>query len=124
MFSKACEYGMKAAIYVAIESQEGRRVSLNDIAKKINSPTAFTAKVLQQMVRNEIILSIKGPSGGFEIKENRMDKVKLSDIVFAIDGDSIYAGCALGFNKCNEDKPCPLHNKFKQIRNNLRHMLA
>ena len=123
MFSKACEYGIKASIYIATESQKEKRVGLNDIAKKINSPTAFTAKVLQQLVRNKIIRSLKGPLGGFEINKNELDRIKLSDIVTSIDGDSIYNGCALGFNNCNEKKPCPVHHQFKQIRNNLKQML-
>jgi Rrf2 family transcriptional regulator, iron-sulfur cluster assembly transcription factor len=123
MFSKACEYGIKAALFIATESQQGKRVSLNTIAGKINSPTAFTAKVLQKLAKNEIILSLKGPAGGFEIKKEKIDKVKLRDIVFAIDGDTVYKGCALGFENCNEKKPCPVHHQFKEIRNDLRKML-
>ena len=59
MFSKACEYGIKAAIFIAINSYEGRRVSPKEIAEEINSPQAFTAKILQDLVRNNIVFSIK-----------------------------------------------------------------
>lgn len=123
MFSKACEYGIKAAIYIAVKSHQESRVSLNDIAKEINSPVAFTAKVLQQLTRSQIINSVKGPSGGFEINKNKIPKIKLSKIVTAIDGDSVYKGCGLGFQNCNENKPCPVHYKFKIIRNDLKKML-
>ena len=44
MFSKACEYGIKASIFIAINSRDGRRVSPKEIAKEIDSPQAFTAK--------------------------------------------------------------------------------
>ncbi|MCY7362537.1 MAG: Rrf2 family transcriptional regulator [Ignavibacteria bacterium] len=123
MFSKACEYGIKAAVFIAVKSREGKRVSLNEIAGEINSPVAFTAKVLQQLTRNKILDSIRGPSGGFEINKNKVDKIRLSRIVSAIDGDSIYSGCALGFENCNENLPCPIHHKFVLIRNELKHML-
>ncbi|MDZ4711042.1 MAG: Rrf2 family transcriptional regulator [bacterium] len=123
MFSKACEYGIKAAVFIAARSQEGKRVSLNEIAGEINSPVAFTAKVLQQLTRNNIVDSVRGPAGGFEINKNKADKIRLSKIVAAIDGDSIYKGCALGFQNCNENLPCPLHHKFVLIRNELRQML-
>jgi len=39
--------------------------TLIDIAEEIDSPTAFTAKILQQLVKNKVIHSIKGPHGGF-----------------------------------------------------------
>ena len=123
MFSKACEYGIRAAIYVAGESLQGRRAGLKDIAKKIDSPVAFTAKVLQQLARHSIIDSVKGPSGGFEISRKSMDKIKLSHIVAAIDGDSIYTGCGLGLKSCSETHPCPVHFKFKAIRDELKKML-
>jgi len=52
-----------------------------------------------------------------------MDAVKLSMIVKAIDGDKIYVGCGLGLKECNAQKPCPLHDKFVDIRNDLSKML-
>lgn len=123
MFSKACEYGIKAAVFIAVRSREGKRVSLNEIAGEIDSPIAFTAKVLQELTRNNIVDSIRGPSGGFEINKNKVNKIMLSKIVSAIDGDSIYKGCALGFKNCNENLPCPIHHKFVIIRNELKQML-
>ncbi|MEC7772871.1 MAG: Rrf2 family transcriptional regulator [Bacteroidota bacterium] len=123
MFSKACEYGIRAAVYVTLQSLEGRRVGVNEIAEEIDSPIAFTAKTLQQLTKNSIIHSVKGPNGGFEIAREDMDSAKLSMIVKAIDGDKIYTGCGLGLKECNAQKPCPLHDRFLDIRNNLRTML-
>jgi Rrf2 family protein len=123
MFSKACEYGIRATVYIALQSLEGRRVSVNEIAKEIDSPIAFTAKILQQLSKSKVIHSVKGPTGGFEIERNNMNTVKLSMIVHAIDGDDIYVGCGLGLKECNASKPCPLHDKFIDIRNDLRSML-
>ena len=60
MFSKACEYGIKASIFIALCSYKGVRVSLKSIAKEINSPEAFTAKILQDLVRHDVINSVKG----------------------------------------------------------------
>lgn len=123
MFSKACEYAIRAAIYIALQSIDGRRASLKDIARQISSPEAFTAKILQQLVRSSIIHSVKGPTGGFEIPPDRMESIRLSHIVAAIDGDSIYKGCGLGLKECSEKKPCPLHHQFKDVREGLRKML-
>lgn len=123
MFSKACEYGIRSATYIASQSLEGRRVSLKEIAQEIDSPVAFTAKILQLLSKNNIVDSVKGAYGGFEINRTKIDTLKLSEIVNAIDGNKIYVGCGLGLKECNAAKPCPVHYKFVAIRNDLRKML-
>lgn len=123
MFSKACEYGIKASTYIPLQSLQRRRVSLSEIANEIDSPTAFTAKILHQLAKANILDSTKGPADGFQIPKARIDTIKLGDIVFAIDGDSIYEGCGLGLDKCNANKPCPVHDKFVVIRDELKRML-
>jgi Rrf2 family iron-sulfur cluster assembly transcriptional regulator len=123
MFSKACEYGIKASLYVALNSQQNVRVSLTEIAREINSPKAFTAKVLQKLNHANIVNSVKGQMGGFEISSERIANIMLRDIVLAIDGDSIYVNCALGFKICDSSKPCPIHTQFHPIRSELKNML-
>ncbi len=123
MFSKACEYAIRATIFITAQTSQGKRSGLKDISRKIDSPEAFTAKILQQLARNNILVSVKGPAGGFEINRKKLDKMKLSEIVSAIDGDSIYKGCGLGLKDCSEIHPCPVHDKFKVIREGLRKML-
>ncbi len=123
MFSKSCEYGLRSIIYIAQQSAQDSKVSLATISEAVNSPQAFTAKVLQQLTRNNIIKSIKGPYGGFVIESEKMDIIKLSDVVKVLDGDSIYTSCGLGLNKCNENSPCPLHFKFVEVRNQLKELL-
>ena len=123
MFSKACEYGIKASIFIAINSFENKLVSPKEISEEIDSPTAFTAKILQALVRHNIINSVKGAYGGFEIDKTKISSIKLSQIVNAIDGDKIYKGCGLGLHICGEEHPCPLHDKFKIVRTELKDML-
>lgn len=123
MFSKTCEYGIKAALYIAEQSQLKRKVGLKEVAAAVESPLAYTSKILQILAKDGFISSEKGPTGGFFIEQSKLKVFALSDIVKAIDGDAIYMGCGLGLNQCNENKPCPLHNQFKSIRDNLRIML-
>ncbi len=121
MFSKACEYGIKAMIYIA--QQDGtRRVGLKQIAEATDSPVAFTAKILQTLVRDGVLVSIKGPSGGFNLSRDA-EKINLAHIVKAIDGDEIFIGCGLGLEKCDGSRPCPVHFKFASVRDGLSAML-
>jgi Rrf2 family iron-sulfur cluster assembly transcriptional regulator len=123
MFSKTCEYGIRATIFIASQSYQNKRVGLKDIAKKIDSPEAFTAKILQILSKNNIINSIKGVGGGFDIPRETMKDIKLAQIVNALEGDRVFTGCGLGLTHCSEDHPCPMHEKFKSIRNELAFML-
>ncbi len=123
MFSKACEYGIRSAVYIAEQSLNGRKVSLKDVSKAIDSPEAYTSKILQQLARNNIIISEKGPTGGFSIANPALENLNLSNVVHAIDGDSIYHGCGMGLKMCNDKLPCPVHFEFKKIRDDLKNML-
>lgn len=123
MFSKACEYGIRASIYVAKQSKVGKRSSIKDIAEAINSPIAFTAKVLQLLAKSNIVDSIKGASGGYEMDMKELECVSLLQIVTAIDGDNVYSGCGMGLQQCSESYPCPVHYEFKKIRDDLYDML-
>lgn len=123
IFSKACEYGIKATLYIAKRSLKGERVSLKEIAREIESPEAFTAKILQQLARDEVVVSIKGPKGGFDITKKEMKRIKLVDIVKSIDGEEVFVTCGLGLNKCSAEKPCPVHDQFVEIRTNMERML-
>lgn len=122
MLSKTCEYAIRAMIYIAHKSKNGDRVGVKEIAKGIDAPEHFIAKVLQDLSRKKIVQSLKGPTGGFYLDEASL-KWSLADIVKVIDGPHIFVGCGLGLKQCNEAKPCPIHFKFKKIRDEMYVML-
>jgi Rrf2 family protein len=123
MFSKSCEYGIKAIIYVATQSLQDRRVKIGDIAENIGSPEAFTAKILGALVKQHLVQSHTGPNGGFYMDKNTLKQIRLSQIVFAIDGEGILTECGLGLKQCNNSEPCPVHDKFIRVRYELVNML-
>lgn len=96
---------------------------MKDIAEATASPVAFTAKVLQQLNRGGIVQSVQGKQGGFEISREQMKNTRLSQIVALMDGDQVFTGCGLGLPTCNAQQPCPLHDQFAKVRNELRNML-
>jgi Rrf2 family protein len=122
MFSKTCEYALRALIYIAQQSKNGSRVGIKDIAKSISSPEHFIAKILQDLSRKGFVQSAKGPNGGFYMDQQNLNNT-IADIVREIDGDKLFSGCGLGLEQCSETHPCPLHDQFKSIRTNLRIML-
>ncbi len=122
MFSKTCEYAIRALIFIAEKSVNGRRVGIKEIAEGIESPEYFIAKILQDLSRRQMVKSIKGPNGGFFHDAETLNK-SLADIVRATDGDKVFSGCGLGLRQCSETRPCPIHNDFKIIRKNIQEML-
>ena len=123
MFSKTCEYAIRASIFIATQSYHDKRVTVKDIAERIDSPQSFTAKILQILAKNNLVHSVKGIGGGFEIPKEIMSQINLSQIVKAIDGDSLFTCCGLGLGKCSEIHHCSVHEKFKEIRSEIVDML-
>lgn len=122
MFSKTCEYAIRALIFIAQKSKDGSRISIKDISSGIDSPEYFIAKILQDLSRKGFVQSAKGPNGGFYMDDANLEQ-SVADIVREIDGDKLFSGCGLGLKECSEDHPCPIHNDFKHIRQEIKTML-
>jgi len=123
LFSKACEYAIRATVHIAERTAADEQATVRSVAAATGIPEAFTAKALQKLVRAGLMGSMKGPGGGFNLTPARARKLKLSAIVGAIDGDAVYTACGLGLPHCNEVKPCALHGRFMVVREELRQML-
>ncbi|QHS59759.1 RrF2 family transcriptional regulator [Chitinophaga agri] len=122
MFSKTCEYAIRAMIFIAQKSKDGSKIGIKEIAKGIDSPEYFIAKILQELGRKGVVQSLKGPTGGFYL-DNSARKTSLATIVKAVDGDSIFSGCGLGLKQCSDKYPCPLHHEFTKIRKDITNVL-
>jgi Rrf2 family protein len=120
MFSKTCEYGMRAMLYIAKCSADGYMVGVEEIAAETNTPKHFVSKILQTLARENLVASAKGPKGGFYMLPK---KVTMADIVIALEGKSFFTGCAMGLARCSEKNPCPMHHHFTIIRDELTRAL-
>lgn len=124
MFSKACSHAIKASVFIAQTTLQNKQTRLKEIAEATNSPEAFMAKILQKLVKSNIIISHRGAKGGFTIPDKCLPRILLKDIVIAIDGDKIYNGCVLGFETCGDAKPCAIHYHIKAARKDIKKALT
>ena len=122
MFSKSCEYAIKAMIFVAQKSKNEARVGIKEIVKGTDSSEHFIAKIMQDLSRRKLVHSVKGPNGGFYLDKEDL-KASIADIVKAMDGEKLYTDCVLGLKACSEKNPCPVHFEFKEIKRNLIGMI-
>lgn len=123
MFSKTCEYAIRALMFIAQKTDSGRKVGIKEIADGIIAPEHFIAKILQELSRKGLVQSVKGPNGGFFL-DGFSKKHTVADVVRAMDGDKLFTGCGLGLKNCSAKKPCPLHDQFKAVRTQIHDMLS
>ncbi len=118
LFSKQCEYALQAILYMALRP-ESERTSIREMTKKIEIPYHFLAKILQDLTYRGLLVSQKGPTGGFGLARSPKD-ITLYEIVEAIDGSDFMTGCVMGFPECSGKNPCSFHSKWGEMRESLR----
>ena len=133
MFSKTCEYGIRSCIYIYCQTIKGKRPNLQDVARMIESPEAFTAKIIRQLVKKGIVQSSKGPGGGFNVDLEKINIIlsktcchqciPLCQIIEVFDGN-ILNRCSLGLKECSEIQPCPFHHQYKPVKEQLINLYA
>ena len=116
MFTKTTEYALRATIYIAQKGSKENKLRIDEIAKAIGSPQSFTAKILQQLTRNNsIVSSVRGPNGGFYLSE-RAKRLPVSAVLEVMEENDFFKKCVLGLKQCSEIKPCPMHYEYKPIK--------
>ena len=115
MLSLTCKTAIKAVIYLASKFDTGEKNGIKEIAEFIDASEHTVGKMLQALVKGEVIKSAKGPNGGFyiTIKQKNQPIIK---IIEAIDGREVFKQCGLGLSKCSASHPCPIHNDYKVVR--------
>ena len=89
MLSNTTRYALRAVIYLAKHSNEEKRIGIKKIAEDLNIPSPFLGKILQTLAKHKLLLSNKGPNGGFAFP-SESDDITLYDIVKIIDGDDMF----------------------------------
>lgn len=115
MLSKTCKTAIKAVIYLCSKFDTEENVGIKEVAEFISASEHTVGKILQTLARQNVIKSMKGPTGGFYISKEQQ-KQPIINIVEAIDGKQIFTSCGLGLSKCSATHPCPIHNEYKQVR--------
>ena len=121
LFSKKCEIGLQAVLYLSTE-EEGDLFNAFQVSGKVKQPKEFVSKVLQILTSSGIVGSKKGKNGGFFLAKPA-EEIRLIEIVEAIDGLEVFEKCVLGFPECGDTHPCPVHNSWGKIRDEAYNML-
>lgn len=119
MLSNSCRYGIRAVIYIASQPAGSGKTGIRQISRDLDLPTPFLAKILQQLAKQKILSSSKGPHGGFSLLRDPK-KITLLDIVNTIDGDEIFTNCLIHNGTCKhidqKNDLCPVHDDYEDVR--------
>ena len=122
MLSNSCRYGIRAIIYLSGKRNADEKIGIKRISADLDLPTPFLGKILQQLAKQKILKSMKGPNGGFSMMKDPAT-VSLYDVVVAIDGEDTFTDCVIHNGPCRcidrKKKPCPIHDDYAETRSKM-----
>ena len=123
MFNKETEYALRGLVYIKLQNLKERRPGTLEIAQEIEAPPFYTAKILQRLVRSGFLKSLKGKGGGFFFDPDKPD-LPLINLISATEGDRSFSGCGFGLKQCDSENPCPLHEKYADVRESINKLIS
>jgi Rrf2 family protein len=119
MFSKTCNYGIRAVLYIATQERDRQFIPIREISEKLDISFHFLTKILQRLTQTNILVSFKGPNGGVAFARSP-ESITLMSIIHAIDGHGLFTECVMGLEHCGDDNPCPLHQHWREVRGDIK----
>jgi Rrf2 family nitric oxide-sensitive transcriptional repressor len=115
MFSQTVEYALRAAVALASDSNTAQRVV--DLAPATQVPPDYLAKVMNQLVRAQLVRAQRGRNGGYTLTRPP-EHISLLEVVNAVDPLRRITHCPLNL-RAHAGRLCGLHRK---LDNALQHM--
>ncbi len=115
MLSQTSKHALQILGYLA--QYPGQVISGKDLSKATGVPLSYLNKVLRTLGQRGFVGARKGWNGGFQLKASAL-KRPIAEVVSAFESSgrrSERRQCLFGWDQCNGNHPCPLHNSWKQI---------
>jgi Rrf2 family protein len=104
--SRKIDYGLRAMIYLASISQESV-VPFREIARQMDVPEDFLAKILKTLVDQGLVRSTRGPHGGYALAKTPLD-ISFLDVIEAVEGPVALNVCLDGEDACGHSTSCTM----------------
>jgi len=114
LFSKPVEYSLRALSYLAT-LQNGTVAMAREVAEATDIPPFFLAKILQDLARQGLLVSLKGPTGGFRLG-GPADKLTLLQIVEAVQKEPVGGRCPAGHSPCTRGTECGFYESWQPVQ--------
>jgi Rrf2 family protein len=114
---------LRAVLYLVTQPPERKNIPIGEIASELKIPFHFLTKILKDLGDQGFVQSSRGAAGGIRLAM-QPEKFTVKDIIECLEGEEFFSGCILGFSRCNEERPCALHHRWKVVKEQVREMLA
>lgn len=114
ILSRTSQYAIQALIYIATQPP-GEPVLNRKIADYLDVPSAYLAKIMQSLCKGNLLYSFRGRLGGFCLREGA-ERTDLMQILILTEGKGFTEDCVLGLKICSDATACPMHAKWKPIK--------
>ena len=111
------DYALRLAASLA-SNYAGSPVSARKLAAECSVPYQLTCKLLQRLASAEIVRSVMGPAGGYELSRDP-GKVSMKEVIETIQGYISLNTCFADAKKCPLKGHCPLHEKLTQLQEDM-----
>lgn len=118
MLSQTSEHAIRALLYLA-QRPTGEPVPAERIARALGAPANYLAKTLNALARHGLVVSTRGPAGGFTLR-GAPAEITLADVVEAFGEHRPRAACMLGGRPCSARTPCAAHVRWTELQGALR----
>ena len=117
--STRTEYGIRVLIALA-RSDEGRCLSLTEIARREKLPHAYLEQLVGDLRRAQLVTATRGQSGGYRLARPASE-IHMSDAVRALEGPLLEMPCAGAddLEHCDRPQPCSVHEVFQRVYESL-----
>lgn len=117
IISRTADYALRAIVYLA-RLDSHRYVPANEIANEMQTPPFLLSRILQHLVKNDVLLSMKGHHGGFKLRLSP-DQITVYDVIQLIDGPFLMHDCS---GPCGLSSDCNLKHVFGLAEKSLETM--
>lgn len=119
----------KLALYALTEMalHPGELVSASAIATRFGVSENHIAKVLQQLTRSDLVQSVRGAGGGYQLQRPATD-ITMADVVRSIEGPLSADGCEdCPFRRddapCSDQATCNVHGLLSELSSHVQYTL-
>ena len=124
LLPQTAEYALRATIRIAAHERAapGAWVRVGDIAPDVDVPRNYLSKTLHQLVRAGVLVSARGPAGGFRLAVPA-EELTLARVtgVFA---EPLHHRCLLGTGPCGANPDCPVHARWRPVSSRMATFFA
>lgn len=119
-FGVGVDYSLKALLMLADRYPSAQPLRVEEIAGAQGVPENYLRRLLIELKRGGLVLSQKGPSGGYMLGRPPA-RITMADVVEIIEGDYTPVECLEEGAKssCPRDSGCPMRDVWREVRDSV-----